>query len=982
VINSVPEKTNSFEIYMDVDGANDVVISKALWILYFCFATISALAFQKLLLPLIPSLHAGSGLLTHDAIYFHTVAMDLAVQIQESGWSNWSLWPALGCGANVAILSVLYVFFGPDPSLAIPINAMLHASSGVIIYLIARAVYPGRVGKYAGIVISVFFIVFPSSLNWYAQIHKDGYAILGLLLVLYSWVSWVSLEDRKNKILLFLAGNVFGGLFLMSVRLYAVDILLLAVLLLFLLVVLSAVTKKQRPSIILGAAGAVLCIGILDIATHSLDIDNLADEYTSFADEYISLSSLEHFEEKCPIVESWEWQPSEFVPTKVDYYAKAITAVRLLSICTGYESNSMQDVHIVPDNIASLISYLPRAFQLSVLAPFPDTWFKETSIARIIGWAELFVWYLLIPGVILLLWQRNTLPVWLVLVFGLVFLLTYGYVTANLGTLHRIRYPFIMMLMLLGALGWFGLLFKHFHLKLFSKKMKRSYLNYQDAFGSGRVKLINAGFSVVGFTALSFVLLFYRDVLMGQKFGVGSELDAFFLAMLLPMFIVNVFSIPLGSALIPVYHKLLKRSGNDADSMLSIVLFVSLACLILVGSMLLIFAQIIYPIFVSGLEAAAIMRAIDLLPYGVIILVLSVVVVVGNAVLNARQIYSWPAIFQVAVPVCAIMSLFMFGKESGIASVAAGMLVGQIVNLILMVCLLYRNGFMLSLSLPNGFRSESYRELWRLYVALAVAALFMSAAIVIDNLMASSLGAGSIGIYSLGSKVNIFATGIIGAGLTSVVLPRFSAQFSQGDVETCRQDLAFFIYLGTVLAIPAGLVLFGFCDDLVLRVFSGEMMTMESATEVGRVAIFGVIQLPFFVSHALLIRFANANQKGELVVIAAVLGLILNVVLNIILIRTMGVAGLALATTLSMLVTSVILLIMFMRLGYLRAFDILLISLSWGLFLTAVMCMYFRSYAGVVVSIIAIVLLMWEIRIIQRESSLTREFGIDDSRAV
>ena len=91
MINSVPKKTNSFDIYMNVDSANDVYISKALWILYFCFATISALAFQKLLLPLIPSLHAGSGLLTHDAIYFHTVAMDLAVQTQESGWSNWSL---------------------------------------------------------------------------------------------------------------------------------------------------------------------------------------------------------------------------------------------------------------------------------------------------------------------------------------------------------------------------------------------------------------------------------------------------------------------------------------------------------------------------------------------------------------------------------------------------------------------------------------------------------------------------------------------------------------------------------------------------------------------------------------------------------------------------------------------------------------------------------------------------------------------------
>jgi len=351
--------------------------------------------------------------------------------------------------------------------------------------------------------------------------------------------------------------------------------------------------------------------------------------------------------------------------------------------------------------------------------------------------------------------------------------------------------------------------------------------------------------------------------------------------------------------------------------------------------------------------------------------VLSVVIVIGNAVLNARQAYSWPAIFQLAVPVCAIIALSIFGERSGIASVAIGMLVGQIINLILVVYLLYRNGFMLSLSFTDGLRNESYKELWKLYTALAVAALFMSAAVVIDNLMASSLGAGSIGIYSLGSKVNLFATGIVGAGFTSVALPRFSALFSQGEEETCRRDLAFFLYLGTVLAIPAGLVLFAYSDDVVRIIFSGEMMTTEGAEEVGRVAIFGVIQLPFFVSHALLIRFANANQKGKLVVFAAVLGLILNVVLNVILMRAIGVAGLALATTLSMLVTSFILLIMFARLGYLGAFDILLITLLWGLYLTAVLSMYFRSYAGVIVSIAATVLLVWEVRIIQRESSLT-----------
>ncbi len=949
---------------MSVSRATNFIIPKALWILYFCYATIVALIFQKFLLPLLPSLHAGNGLLTNDAIYFHTVAKDLADQIRLNGWSNWSLYPGLGAGANVSVLSILYVFFGTDPSLAIPINAVLHASSGVLIYLIAKTIYPGNVGHYAGLIASAFFIVFPSSLNWYAQIHKDGYAILGYLLVLYSWVSWVSIENWKNKLLLFLSGNIFGGILIMSVRIYAVDVLLLAVFLLLFFVALSNITQKRGLPIIFGAAAAVIFLGALVITTHVLGFDNLANVYTSAYDE------------NCPIVESWEWQRISFVPAKIDSLAENISALRLSLICSGYESNSVHDGFIVPDNFISLIAYLPRVSQIALFAPFPDTWLNELSITRIVGSVEIFIWYLLVPGIFLLLWQRNTLSVWLILGFGFVFLFTYGYVTANLGTLHRIRYPFLMIFMLLGLLGWLGTIFKHLNLEMFKRNMTSPKTDYRNAFKKERVKVVSAGASVICFTALSFVLFFYRDVLMGQKFGVGSELDAFFLAMLLPMFFVNVFSIPLGSSFIPVYHRLRNNSATNADSMFSTVLFFSLGSLTMVGGILLLLSNVIYPIIVSKLDVNTILRTLDLLPYCVLILVQSVVVVLANAILNARQIYSWPAIYQAAVPIFSIISLFIYGKESGIASVAVGMLFGQTINLILVLYLLYRDGVTLKINFSSRIHNESYRELYKLYVALVVAALFASATTVIDNVMASSLNAGSIGIYSLGSKVSIFATGVIGAGIASVVLPRFTTLFLNGDSEACKRDLAFFIYLGTVLTIPIALVLFSISDDVVQIVFSGELMTMHGAEEVGRVAIFGIAQLPFFVSYALLIRFANAYKKGKFIVIAASLGLILNVVLNIILMQIMGVSGLALATTLSVLVTSLILMIMAIRYGYIRVFDVLLITFSWCIYLTSVLCIHFQSYAGFAVSIIAMLVLMWEIWMAQREPSLKSKLDI------
>jgi hypothetical protein len=59
------------------------------WGIAFIYAVVLGLTLQKLILPLMPSLHAEHGLLQQDAIYFHTVAVRLAERILTFGWSEW-----------------------------------------------------------------------------------------------------------------------------------------------------------------------------------------------------------------------------------------------------------------------------------------------------------------------------------------------------------------------------------------------------------------------------------------------------------------------------------------------------------------------------------------------------------------------------------------------------------------------------------------------------------------------------------------------------------------------------------------------------------------------------------------------------------------------------------------------------------------------------------------------------------------------------
>lgn len=218
-----------------------------LWVALFCFTIVVALLFQKLILPAIPSMHAGFGLMNNDAIYFHHVAEAMAANIQASGWSWDAIWPsATGATGNVAALAVLYALFGVnDPSLILPVNAALHATSGILVLLIVQLLCPGKAGRVAGILSAVLFVVLPSSLNWYAQVHKDGYAIAGTLLVLYAWLRFFRHHTGVRAIAIFAMASIAGVMLILFVRPYNTVFLTLATGLWLVAITLSALFQSS-----------------------------------------------------------------------------------------------------------------------------------------------------------------------------------------------------------------------------------------------------------------------------------------------------------------------------------------------------------------------------------------------------------------------------------------------------------------------------------------------------------------------------------------------------------------------------------------------------------------------------------------------------------------------------------------------------------------------------------------------------------------
>ncbi|MEN6615206.1 MAG: hypothetical protein ABFD12_01485, partial [Syntrophorhabdus sp.] len=423
------------------------------WVVFYCYSTLAAILFQKVILPMLPALHGGNGLIAGgDSLLFHKIAKGLAESIRAHGWSSLTLTPEQGITGNVPLLAGLYAIFGVDPAIIIPINAAVHATSGVLLFLIAQDLWPGRTGSYSGIIAASLFIAFPSALNWYGQIHKDGFAILGMLVIFYSWIHASRQSWQMRTVLWLVLGNCAGLALVVFVRPYNIMLLALSVLISSLILIFYfAVTKKLRKMILCALiVGSFLAtLGIVNAYAPSHWVTEKQEMLLGFARD----QGIE-----------WRWHRTPAIPVSLDRLAQNAAAVRVVNIYYGKEikAGSLVDEDIRPDNVWSSLAYLPKATFIALFAPFPERWLRASSVTSLVSAGETALWYILVPGVCFALWYRRSLPLLLLAVNAIIFLAVLGFTNPNLGTLYRFRYPYILILILMGVMGWAEMLRRKF----------------------------------------------------------------------------------------------------------------------------------------------------------------------------------------------------------------------------------------------------------------------------------------------------------------------------------------------------------------------------------------------------------------------------------------------------------------------------------------------------------------------------------------
>jgi putative peptidoglycan lipid II flippase len=388
-----------------------------------------------------------------------------------------------------------------------------------------------------------------------------------------------------------------------------------------------------------------------------------------------------------------------------------------------------------------------------------------------------------------------------------------------------------------------------------------------------------------------------KEFVVAGVFGRSDELEAFLIAALLPGLLINIVAESMNQALIPTFVRVRNKEGSErARELFSRALLWSGALLVGVSLAMASSARAVFPLLGSHFTEAKLGLAVRLF-YGMQpVILLTGIASTCAAVLNAEGEFAIPAIAPMATSVSLMLMVPLLAKHSGAWSIVYAMLAGALIHAAWMLWRASRSG-LLDWPRLRGLDKDT-REVLQQFGPLALSGLVASGGLLVDQAMAASLPAGSVAALAYAGRFVSVVLALLGGALSSAVTPVLSEMVARDEWQACRRTVRMWAWRAMGVAMGITAVLIGGAGILVRMTLQHGAFGAQDAAAVTSVLAMYALQIPFFVSSRVYYRLLVAMGRTDLVLYCGLLNLGLDIVLNIVLMRWMGVAGIALATSL------------------------------------------------------------------------------------
>lgn len=411
--------------------------------------------------------------------------------------------------------------------------------------------------------------------------------------------------------------------------------------------------------------------------------------------------------------------------------------------------------------------------------------------------------------------------------------------------------------------------------------------------------------SIILFTLIAKILGFLREVILSYYFGATGISDAYLISQTIPGTIFQFVGTGLTTCFIPIYYRVLNQEGREeADNFTNVIITLVLSFSTAVIILIWLFTPQVVHLFAMGFKGDTLYYACQFTRIGVLSLYFSTFIYVFNSYLQANNIFGPTAFAAIPNSFFIIVSIVL-GAVYNVWLLAIGSVLAVGFQLAFLLYPVYKLHFKFHFNLD--FHHTAVCEFFYLLIPVIVGVSVNEINILVDRTLASQVMVGGISALTYANSLIMLIQGGIVQPIATVCYPKITHFISKQNNQEAKilieQTLSFTLAL--LIPITLGFMIYQY---VITDVLFGRGAFDRNAVSMTSIALFFYsLGISFVGIREILSRFYYAHANTKIPVKNAMIGVVINIVFNIVFSRFLGIAGIALATSLSAFITALLL---------------------------------------------------------------------------
>lgn len=403
---------------------------------------------------------------------------------------------------------------------------------------------------------------------------------------------------------------------------------------------------------------------------------------------------------------------------------------------------------------------------------------------------------------------------------------------------------------------------------------------------------------LAGGTAAAQVVAIIRELYVAAQVGISVDYDAVLIAQVIPMTLATLITSGVVTALVPAYITAQRDHGSPAASRLAGAVLTWFGIATLVASLALIpLAGLLVALFGPGLSAESQATA-----SGYLITLAPMVFVIGmssilSSVCQAREMFPLIARATVVGPILGLAVTFLMWGQLGIGALVLGTLVGPVVTGLMLWLGAWRAGIAPrpALRAPGLGLGLLVRHAGPLTVGASV----MQLTVLADRAIASLIAPGAVSALRYAEVLVRLPIGAIGPAWGNAIYPALARSAHATGSAGLGSATTRLLRLALVAFTPVAALTMAVAPVAVGFAYGRGAFTAEDLALTSTVVVAFAPLVVLLMCNPVIVDALNARRRGTALLMGAVSAAVINFVLDVALGLTLGIAGIALATCLT-----------------------------------------------------------------------------------